>query len=227
MSIIKKIIKRIINEVGILFKIYEALSYAKHRKLVENARKKKDLRLHLGSGRKLLNGWLNIDMKIGSGILTMKLPEGLQRFDDNSVRYIYTSHFLEHLEYPKAALDFVRECYRLLTPGGVLRIIVPGIEKIIGAYVQGDQAFFAIQEEMHPSWCTTKLEHLMYALQQNGQHKYGYDFETLEKLLSQAGFGEIVESDYNKSQVDDLRIDYRAKTDNKGKYLSLYVDATK
>ena len=55
----------------------------------------------------------------------------------------------------------------------------------------------------------------------------GKDRETMEKLLSQAGFRKIVRSDYNKSQVDDLRMDYRAKTDNAGEHLSLYVDAIK
>ena len=66
---------------------------------------------------------------------------------------------------------------------GALRIIVPGIERIIRAYVADDARFFTVQASMHPPECTTKLEHLMYALQQHGEHKYGYDFETMSKLL--------------------------------------------
>ncbi len=104
---------------------------------------------------------------------------------------------------------------------------MPGIERILQAYAAGDEEFFKVQAEMHPEWCTTKLEHLMYALQQNGEHKYGYDFETLKKLLSQTGFLDIQRSDYNKSLIANLNIDYRAKTDHSGKYLSLYVDAIK
>ena len=106
-------------------------------------------------------------------------------------------------------------------PNGVLRILVPGIERIIRAYVANDEEFFRIQEQMHPSWCTTKLEHLLYAVQQNGEHKYGYDFETISKLLLQGGFKKIINSDYNQSQVEKLRIDYR------GKDRSLFVDAVK
>jgi len=187
-----------------------------------------DLKLHLGCGPRILDGWLNIDKKkINPQVLAMELPKGLKEFDDNSVHYIYASHFLEHLEYPKKALNFVRQCYRLLIPSGVLRIVVPGIDKIIEAYVRNDEDFFTIQETMHPSWCTTKLEHLMYALQQDGEHKYGYDFETMKKLLTQGGFSNIIKSDYNKSYIEDLRIDYRSEIDNKGEYLSLYVDAVK
>ena len=109
----------------------------------------------------------------------------------------------------------------------MLRIVVPGIEQIIQAYACDDKEFFNIQSTMHPEWCTTKLEHLLYALQDDGNHQYGYDFETIEKLLKQAGFSDIVQSDYNKSQFSDLRIDYRSEIDNHGKNLSLYVDAIK
>lgn len=213
--------------VGILFKIYAALSYMRHKKFIEDAIAKNDLRLNLGSGKTTIEGWLNLDMAIGARILTMKLPGGLKKFKDNSVRCIYTSHFLEHIEYPNTALAIVKECHRILIPGGTLRIIVPGIEKIIQAYSENDQAFFAIQKEMHPSWCNSKLDHLMYALQQGGEHKYGYDFETMKALLTQAGFNQIIESDHNQSHEEILRIDYRTRTDNHGRYLSLYVDAVK
>lgn len=157
----------------------------------------------------------------------MRLPRGLKRFDADSARYIYASHLLEHFAYPAEALEFAEQCYRVLRPGGALRVVVPEIEQIIRAYVLDDQGFFEVQRQMHPAWCTTKLEHLMYALQQKGEHKYGYDFETMKKLLSRAGFEDIVRSDCNRSEMEDLRIDYRTETDDKGESLSLYVDAVK
>ena len=84
-----------------------------------------------------------------------------------------------------------------------------------------------MQASLHPPDCTTRLEHLTYALQQHGEHKYGYDFETMSKLLRGAGFGKVVQSDCNASAFEELRIDYRSVTDNKGNFLSLYVDAVK
>jgi anaerobic magnesium-protoporphyrin IX monomethyl ester cyclase len=177
--------------------------------------------LHLGCGGRLLDGWLNIDLKKIPGVIQMKLPEGLHRFEDASMRLIYASHFLEHLDYPEEALSTLKECHRLLIPDGTIRLVVPGIEKIIRAYCDNDKIFFESQKHFHPSWCTTKLEHLMYALQQDGEHKYGYDFETLKKLLSLAGFRHIIESDYNESLCNDLQIDYR------GKDTSLFVEASR
>ncbi len=93
--------------------------------------------------------------------------------------------------------------------------------------MNNDKGFFEIQSTLHPNWCTTKLEHLLYALQQDGQHKYGYDFETMKKLLIMGGFTHIAQSDFNSSEFTELRIDYRAVKDNHGNYLSLFVEAIK
>ena len=62
---------------------------------------------------------------------------------------------------------------------------------------------------------------------QDGQHKYGYDFETIRKLLLRGGFANVIQSDYASSEFSELRIDHRNVKDNLGNYLSLYVDAIK
>ncbi len=43
---------------------------------------------------------------------------------DNSVSLIYCSHTLEHLEVD-AGYRFLSECFRVLTPGGILRVALP------------------------------------------------------------------------------------------------------
>lgn len=185
------------------------------------------VRLHLACGEALLPGWVNIDTRARAGVVQLDLPHGLERFADGSARDIYCSHFLEHLAYPDDAQALVRHCHRLLAPAGTLRLVVPGIEKIIRAYVDENEAFFRIQASLHPAWCTTRLEHLLYALQQDGEHRYGYDFETLEKLLRGAGFSQVRRSDFNQSSNQALRVDYRGIRDDRGGYLSLFVEAVK
>jgi predicted SAM-dependent methyltransferase len=151
----------------------------------------------------------------------MRLPAGLRHFADDSVSFVYCSHMLQQVDYPRAVERLLREIHRVLMPAGALRIVVPGIERIIRAYVTDDAAFFKEQERHHPPSCTTKLEHLMYALQQDGECKYGYDFETAQKLLSHVGFSRVLYSDYNRSELPELRVDYR------GEKLSLFLDAIK
>jgi len=177
------------------------------------------LNLHMGSGPKTLPGFLNIDASYFPGVARMRLPAGLRHFPDHSVSFIYCSHMVDQLDYPDEVHRFATEVHRILVLGGAMRFVVPGIERIIRAYVADDHAFFEEQERHHPPSCTTKMEHLMYAVQQ--EHKYGYDFETAEKFLKRAGFTRIINSDYNKSELPELRVDYR------GENLSLFVDAVK
>jgi predicted SAM-dependent methyltransferase len=216
-----------INRSATLFRLAESAAFLRFKAVIAEGAARGKLRLHLGCGSKILDGWVNVDMRLAPRILTAKLPGALARFPSRSTRFIYASHVVEHIDYPREALLFAKECHRILVDGGALRIVVPGIEKIIRAYVADDAEFFRIQASMHPPECTTKLEHLMYALQQGGAHKYGYDFETMSKLLGQAGFEKIVQSDFNASAFAELHIDYRTVTDQEGRYLSLYVDAIK
>ena len=224
---LKRLAVRSINRSDTLFRVAEVAAFRRFKSDIDEGAASGRLRLHLGCGPKVLDGWVNVDIRLSRRILTAKLPRALARFPSGSARFIYASHVVEHIEYPREAVLFAKECHRILVDGGALRIVVPGIEKIIRAYVADDADFFAIQASMHPPECTTKLEHLMYALQQGGAHKYGYDFETMSKLLGPVGFRKIVQSDYNASAFDELHIDYRGLTDQEGRYLSLYVDAIK
>jgi predicted SAM-dependent methyltransferase len=226
-AVLKSLAVSGINRSDTLFRLAESAAFLRFKTAIDEGAARGTLRLHLGCGPKILDGWVNVDMRLARRILTAKLPRALARFPARSARFIYASHVVEHIDYPREALLFAKECHRILVDGGALRIVVPGIEKIIRAYVADDAEFFTIQASLHPPECTTKLEHLMYALQQGGAHKYGYDFETLSKLLGHGGFRKIVESDYNASAFPELHIDYRGLRDQEGRYLSLYVDAIK
>ena len=48
----------------------------------------------------------------------------LRWFDDGTVGCIYAGELWEHFEYDDAA-RLTHECYRVLAPGGVLRVRVP------------------------------------------------------------------------------------------------------
>jgi predicted SAM-dependent methyltransferase len=45
-------------------------------------------------------------------------------FDDNSINFIFSEHFFEHLFFDEA-LSLFRECHRILKPYGVIRTCVP------------------------------------------------------------------------------------------------------
>jgi len=90
--------------------------------------------LNLGCGYRFHPDWTNVDfVSTGEGVIAHNLREGIP-FLDSSFDVIYHSHVLEHFSKKEAEL-FVRECYRVLRPQGVLRVVVPDLEQIVRIYL--------------------------------------------------------------------------------------------
>jgi SAM-dependent methyltransferase len=60
-------------------------------------------------------------------------------FADGSFDVVYHAHFLEHLER-NAALEFMQECYRVLKPGGIIRVVVPDLQLAVMTYAESWKA---------------------------------------------------------------------------------------
>ncbi len=170
------------------------------------------LKVNVGAGGKKIKSWINIDSPPGD--LALNLLWGLP-LPNASVDFIYFSHVLEHFYYKDQALFVLKEFRRTLSSKGVVRIVVPDIEKCIEAYVSRNHAFFENRKKLF-DWaaqCNTRLEHFLGYAGANVkpgnflEHKYGYDYETLEQLLREAGFKNITRSDYMASKYKILRID--------------------
>jgi predicted SAM-dependent methyltransferase len=187
-----------------------------HRTNLKRARQvnqKDDLLLHLGCGKRIKAGWVNIDLFSSSADLHLDLREPLP-FRDGSVATIYSEHFFEHLAYPKEIKRFLAECLRVLKPGGLFSAGMPDTEKICIHYAQGNEEAFRIaRERWHPAWCNTLMHQVNYHFRQGEEHKYAYDFKTLASVLAEEGF----------NRIGHRRWD--AKRDTEGWEGSLYVDA--
>jgi predicted SAM-dependent methyltransferase len=91
--------------------------------------------LNLGCGSHFHTDWVNVDFsKTGEGVIAQNLLEGIP-FEDNTFEVVYHSHVLEHFPRDKAR-DFIQECYRVLMPGGIIRIAVPDLEQIVKNYIR-------------------------------------------------------------------------------------------
>jgi SAM-dependent methyltransferase len=58
-------------------------------------------------------------------------------WDSGSVDCIYSSHTLEHLTREEG-LSVMRECCRVLRPGGIIRIVVPDLRAFVHRYQSGE-----------------------------------------------------------------------------------------
>ena len=194
------------------------------------------LKLHIGAGQQRLDGWLNID--IYPAQLTMNVLRRLP-FSDGSVRTVFVSHLLEHLYYPRDVRGFLGELHRTLQPGGRVRIVVPDIERCIEAYTQRDEKFFASRRETWHWWPEnpTRLEDFLAYAGAGPEpsllfesHKYGYDFETLRKVLEESGFTQVQLSGFMASALEELRVDEASAVAGAkygDRYYSLFVEAVR
>lgn len=83
-------------------------------------------KLNFGCGTRVADGWINIDFHSGdSKVNRVNLLKGFP-YQDASFDVVYSSHVLEHFT-PEQALFLLRESYRVLKPGGIIRIVVPDL----------------------------------------------------------------------------------------------------
>ena len=86
--------------------------------------------LNIGCGRRYQDS-------IDPSVLEHDVTDGIP-FPDGHFDAVYHSHVLEHIE-PSQGETLVAECYRVLKPGGVLRIVVPDLERIAKLYLENHE----------------------------------------------------------------------------------------
>lgn len=81
-------------------------------------------RLHLGCGRKILDGYVNVDIVDGPGVdVVCDIGAGLP-FPDSVFDEALSVDFVEHIE-PPYVIAMMNDVWRVLRPGGLFKIHVP------------------------------------------------------------------------------------------------------
>jgi predicted SAM-dependent methyltransferase len=112
--------------------------------------------VNLGCGTRTHPSWINIDNSIFGALKTSwagrqairlgllspmpanyinwDLRKGLP-FPDGDVAVVYLSHVLEHIDR-RHVMGFLHEVRRVLRPGGLFRVAVPDLERIVNNYTR-------------------------------------------------------------------------------------------
>ena len=91
--------------------------------------------LNVGCGDKFHEDWTNVDMVSTSPhVQAHNLLQGFP-YADNNFAVVYHSQVLEHFPVEEAP-GFLKECLRVLRPGGTLRVVVPDLENIATEYLR-------------------------------------------------------------------------------------------
>lgn len=175
-------------------------------------------KLHLGSGTKILDGFLNIDIRPLPGVDIVSTIDNLPMFEDNSIDLIYCCHVLEHV--PRNELgNILTEWRRILKPDGKLRIAVPNFEAVVEHY--------KIYTDL------PKLIGLLYGGQtyKENFHYNIWDFKALKESLEKVGFNYVVRYDWRDTEhatIDDYSQAYLPHMDKEtGILMSLNVECRK
>jgi len=113
--------------------------------------------LNLGCGQRFHPDWVNVDfVSSGEGVIVADLSKGIP-FPDGYFDVVYHSHLLEHFS-SMDAVGFIKECYRVLRPKGVLRIAVPDLEGIASTYLMVLEKAMAGSEEWEANYDWILLE---------------------------------------------------------------------
>ncbi len=184
-------------------------------------------RLHLGCGAHAMDGWANIDGGDGVNfhppedprVLKLDVFVALAALPDQSVDFIHSEQFFEHFTRQEGC-RLMKECYRVLKLGGVMRTQVPDLERTVRLYLD-DVPFARWQTVQYPH----RIKHISNTRDPYGRlidgedylpsmminngfhmdgHKYLYDWQTLDQTLRIAGFGKIVRCDFGVSEHEAL-----------------------
>jgi len=176
------------------------------------------IKLHLGSGNKHIDGFINIDIREEVNPDLIDDIGKLESIENNSVDLIYVCHTLEHFgrhEY----MAILERWFELLKDGGTIRISVPDFGKVVEYYNEtGD---------------VTKLIGLLYGGQTytENYHYITWDFQSLKNDLIKVGFKDVLRYDWRcteHSELDDFSQSYIPHMDkDNGKLMSLNIEAVK
>lgn len=175
-------------------------------------------KLHIGCGKVYIPGFIHVDL-MDFDHIDYKIPaDNLSVFDDSSADLIYACHILEHFKRTEIK-NVLQEWFRVLKPGGILRVSVPGFEEIVAIY----QKYGDLKLVLGP---LVGGQTYLYNF-----HYMAFDFKFLSELLKEAGFKEVRRYDWRKTEhakIDDFSQAYIPHMDKEnGMPVSLNVEAIK
>lgn len=201
-----------------------------------NPRADQEIKINIGAGLSGIPGWHNLDNSptiplsripvLNRLLKTPAWPRDVRRYDvrkglrfaNGSVRYIYSSHTFEHFTNAEA-LAIAKECFRVLAPQGVLRIVVPDLGFMVQEYLS-DPSPMAAQNFLSQ----LGLSHSIHdAVHPGSNHSQMFDEKALVHLLREAGFEQPMVSSFGKSAIPEIaQLDLEVRRGE-----SLYVEASK
>ncbi len=206
-----------------------------HNKMAEN--KKKLVKLNLGCGSQVVDGWINVDYALGARLMKIPFFKALNRkvklfnldwnekiylhnltnnfpWDNDSIDVVYSSHTLEHFTKEEGR-KFLKESHRVLRKKGIFRIVVPDLQKDINQYIKGEiyaDDFIQNLGVLYGNKKTGILKKLSPFIE--FPHKCMYDNTRLIQILNDIGFEATTRFKFESDIEDIYQIELATRVEN-------------
>ena len=151
------------------------------------------IKLHLGCGGYIMDGWVNCDLSHRSKkVLRIDLLREFP-FPDSCVNFAYAEHVLEHFSIDEVRI-ILKHLFRVMQCGGVFRIAQPDLQAMIQDslfstdWTRKKNLYSATKEKDLP----TGTHYLNFIWDAWG-HKFNHSYESLKHELELAGFRNVTE----------------------------------
>lgn len=170
-------------------------------------------KLHLGCGGHLLDGWLNTDLHPRSAQVARLDVRRRFPFAGGVFAFVYGEHLIEHVSLGEGAA-MLRECFRVLSPGGRIRVATPDL-RFLTALHRND---LSPLQQRYLAWAAAETPELpriegqappvgfvIHHFLRAWGHRIIYDEPMLRAALEDAGFTGVTECGLNDSGEPALR----------------------
>lgn len=195
------------------------------------------MKLNLGCGTQLPDGWVNVDYALGARLAKLPLFRQLNKrlslfnldwdekiylhdltktfpWADSSVDVIYSSHTLEHFSRDDGR-RFLAECHRVLRKDGIIRILVPDLRHSVTGYIDGQIPADDFVETLgvlflgSNSKLKTKLSPFIQF-----PHKCMYDSPRLVEILDDIGFESTARAPFQSNIKEIQGVELESRTEH-------------
>lgn len=173
--------------------------WSRHRPLIDAwLSQPRPRRLHLGAGAIAIEGWLNTDIDPRRGPAGNVFLDATKPFPlpDGCADCVFSEHMIEHLEHADG-LAMLKECRRVLAPGGILRVATPDLTVLLGLHAKElsdvQQKYIRYITDHSIPGCPRYDQ--VFVINNNFRawgHRFIYDQAMLRASLEEAGFVDIV-----------------------------------
>jgi predicted SAM-dependent methyltransferase len=168
------------------------------------------LRLNIGSQSNRPDGWLNVDIAPRREDVYLDATN-MEAIPSESFDAVLCEHMIEHVGCLEGQ-DVMRSIYRILKPGGVVRIVTPNLNKLARTITDPqnnvEREISVFRQEFENSSIGRKypgisnVDYINIMFREWG-HQYLYTSQNLSEKLKAIGFSTVIETKPNNI-INDL-----------------------